>query len=95
MTTWQVLRRLTRRKHIFSTDRTIVFVLVLEALVGIKDADGNTHTTLIAMTEGINTAYTAKSTLSAMKRFLGLSHKTSEMNHEMRWCNARLQVLKT
>jgi hypothetical protein len=67
MTARQVLRRLTRRKHIFSTDRAIVFVLVLETLVGVKDGDRDTHATLTTVSKGISTADTAKSTFSAMK----------------------------
>ena len=72
MTTRQVLRRLTRREHVFTTDGAIVLVLVLEALVRLKDGYGNAHATLVAVTKGFDAAHAAKATLDTMKGFLGL-----------------------
>jgi hypothetical protein len=68
----QVLRRLTRREHVLATNGTVVLVLVLEALMGIKDADRNAHATLLAVAKGFNAPNTAKPTLNAMKGLLGL-----------------------
>lgn len=70
----QVLRRLARGEHIFSTDGTVVLVLVLEALVGVKDADRDAHAALIAMPKGLSTTHAAESTFVAMKGFLGHGH---------------------
>jgi hypothetical protein len=39
MATWKILWRLARREHVFPADGAIVFVLVFEALMSIKDAD--------------------------------------------------------
>jgi hypothetical protein len=68
----QVLWRLTRGEHVLAADGTIVLVLVLKALVGIKDADRNAHATLLAVAKGFHTSNAAKATLHAMKGLLGL-----------------------
>jgi hypothetical protein len=39
VTARQILRRLTGREHVFATDGAVVLVLVLEALVSVKDTD--------------------------------------------------------
>ena len=74
MSAGQVLRRLSRGKHVFSADGAVVLVLILEALVGIKDTDGDAHATLVAMTEGFDTAHAAEPTAVAMERFLAQGH---------------------
>jgi hypothetical protein len=68
----QVLWRLTRGEHVLAADRTVVLVLVLEALVGIKDADRNAHATLLTVAKGFDAPNAAKPTLNAMKGLLGL-----------------------
>jgi hypothetical protein len=68
----QVLWRLTRGEHVLAADRTVVLVLVLEALMGVKDADRNAHATLLAVAKGFHTPNAAKSTLNTMKGLLGL-----------------------
>jgi hypothetical protein len=70
MTTRQILGRLAGREHIFSADRAIVLVFVLEALVSIKDTDGYAHAAFVAVPEGIDASNAAKATLHAVKRFL-------------------------
>jgi hypothetical protein len=67
MSARQILRRLTRREHVLSADWTIVLVLVLETLVGVKHTHRNTHATLIAVTEGVGPSHSAETTLCAMK----------------------------
>ena len=74
MSTGQILRRLSGREHIFPAHGAIVLVLILETIVGKEDIDRNAHAALLAMTEGLYTSYTAKTTLIAMKGFLGLRH---------------------
>ena len=68
----QILGRLATAKHVFAANGAVVFVLVLEALVRLKDRDGNAHAAFIAVAKGFNSTHTAKTTLYAMKRFLGL-----------------------
>ena len=70
----QILWRLPRGKHILSTDGTVVFVLVLEALMRIKHTNRNAHTTLIAVTKGIPSAHTAETTLIAVEWLFGHGH---------------------
>jgi hypothetical protein len=70
MSARQILRRLTRRKHIFSAHWAIVLVLVLETLMSVKDTDRNTHATFVAMAKGIDSSHSAKATLHAVKRLL-------------------------
>ena len=72
MSARQVLRRLTRRKHVFTAHRTVVLVLVLEALVCVKDAHRNAHTAFAAMAESFDTSDTAKATLLTVKGLFGL-----------------------
>ena len=72
MTTRQVLRRLTRREHVFTTDGAIVLVLVLEALMSIKDANRDAHAAFVAVAEGLHTSHATKSTSVAMEGFLAL-----------------------
>jgi hypothetical protein len=68
----QVLRRLSRGKHIFSTNGTIVFVLVFQALMCFKDRDGNAHAALVTVTKGFHTAHAAETTLITMEGLLTL-----------------------
>lgn len=68
----EILGRLSRRKHIFTADGTIVFVLVLEALVCIEDTDRDAHTAFIAMAESFYASHTAETTAVTMKGFLAL-----------------------
>ena len=68
----QILRRLATAEHVFTANWTIVFILVLEALVRLKDRDGNAHAALVAVAEGFDTAHTAESTLHTMKGLFGL-----------------------
>lgn len=72
--TRQILRRLTRGKHVFAADWTIVLVLVLEAIVRVEDVNRNAHAALATMSERLNTADAAKATFVAVKRFLGARH---------------------
>jgi hypothetical protein len=53
-------------------DGAIVLILVLEALVVVKDCDGNAHAAFVAVAERLYTTDAAKSTLDTMKGFLGL-----------------------
>jgi hypothetical protein len=68
----QVLWRLTRGEHVLAADGTVILVLVLEALVGIKNADRNAHATLLTVAKGFHAPNAAKSTLNTMKGLLGL-----------------------
>jgi hypothetical protein len=70
MTARQVLGRLPGREHIFSADRAIVLVFVLETLVSVKNTDRNTHAAFVAVPEGIDASNAAKATLHAVKRLL-------------------------
>mmetsp|Transcript_2534 Transcript_2534/g.6848 ORF Transcript_2534/g.6848 Transcript_2534/m.6848 type:complete len:224 (+) Transcript_2534:1063-1734(+) len=74
MTAGQVLRRLARGKHVLSTDGTVVLVLVLEALVGVENADRNAHAAFVAMHEGFPSTDSAESALMTMEWFLRLRH---------------------
>jgi len=74
MATRQILWTLTGGKHVFATDRTVVLVLVLEAIVRLKDMDANTHATLGAVTEGFRATDTTKATFWAMKGLFRLGH---------------------
>jgi hypothetical protein len=70
MTARQILGRLPGREHIFSADRAIVLVFVLETLVSVKNTDRNTHAAFVAVPEGIDASNAAKATLHAVKRLL-------------------------
>lgn len=72
--TGQILGRLARREHVFSAYGTVVFVLVLETPMGVKNIYRNTHTTFRAMSKVFLTTDSAEATLVAMKRFFGLAH---------------------
>ena len=74
VTAWQILWRLARGKHIFAADRTVVLVLVLEAVVAMEDIDADTHATFPAMSEGLYATNSAETTFIAMEGFLGFSH---------------------
>jgi len=74
MTTGQVLGRLTRGKHVFATDRTVVLVLVLETVVCVKDIDADAHAAFSAVTKGLHATDSAKTAFGAMKGFFGSSH---------------------
>ena len=82
MTARQVLGRLTRGEHIFSADGTIVFVFVFEALMRLKDGDGNAHAAFIAVSKGFYSTDPTKSTLYTMKRLFGL--EKHQQKEEMR-----------
>lgn len=69
----QILRRLTRREHVFPADGAVVLVLVPEALVSVKDTHGNTHATFVAMAERLHTSHAAETALRAVERLLGLT----------------------
>lgn len=71
---WQILWRLARRKHIFAADRTVVLVLVLEAVMTMEDIDADTHAALPAMSEGLYATNSAETTFVAMEGFLRFSH---------------------
>lgn len=51
VTTREVLGRLAGREHVLAADRTVVLVLVFEALVGFKDTDGDTHAAFLAVSK--------------------------------------------
>ena len=72
VTAGQILGRLARGKHVFSTDWTIVFVLILETTMGFKHIDRNAHTAFGAMPKVFLTSDSAKATLFAMEGFFGL-----------------------
>jgi hypothetical protein len=74
MPTGQILGRLTRGKHVFTADRAIVFVLVLEAVVCIEYTDRDAHAALLAMPKGFDTAHATEAALNAMKGFFGACH---------------------
>ena len=74
VTAGQILGRLARGKHIFSADRTIVFVFILETTMCFKHIDGNAHTTFGAMSKIFSASNSAKATLFAMEGFFGLTH---------------------
>jgi len=75
MATRQVLRRLARREHVFAADRTVVLVLVLEALVRVKDTDRDAHAAFATMTESFDATDAAKAALLAMKGLFGLCNE--------------------
>ena len=68
----KILGGLSRRKHVFSADRTIVFVLVLEALVSIEDTDRDAHAAFITMAKGFHTSYPTEATAVTVKGLLAL-----------------------
>jgi len=70
----QILRRLAGREHVLAAHRTIVLVLVTEALVRVKDGDGDAHATLVAVPEGLHPTNAAKPALRAMERLFGHGH---------------------
>ena len=70
----EVLRRLSRRKHVFAADGAVVLVLVLKALVCFKDRRRYAHAALAAVTERLHPTHSTKSTLVAMKRFFSHGH---------------------
>ena len=72
MPTGQILWRLSRGEHVFSTDGTIVLVLVFEALMSVKDTNRNAHAAFVAMAERFHPSDTAKSTSVAVEWFLAL-----------------------
>lgn len=72
MSARQILGRLTRREHVLATNRAVVLIFVLEALVSVKHTHRDAHATFIAMSECVDTANTAKPTLHAMERLFGL-----------------------
>jgi len=70
MSTWQILGRLSGRKHILPTYWTIVLVLVLETIVRKENIDRNAHAAFFTMAEGLSASHTTKTALVAMERFL-------------------------
>lgn len=72
VSTGQILRRLATAKHVFATNGTVVLVLVLEALVRLKDRDGYAHATLVAVAKSFHSTHTAETTLYTMEGFFGL-----------------------
>jgi hypothetical protein len=74
MTAWQILRRLTRGKHVFATDRTVVLVFVLKTVVTDEDIDADTHATLTAMSEGFCSTDPTETTFVAVERFFVFGH---------------------
>jgi hypothetical protein len=68
MAAWQVLGRLTRAEHVFTTHGTVVLVLVLEAVVCVVYTDTDAHAAFMAMTKVLGATDTAKATVVAMKR---------------------------
>lgn len=74
VTTGQVVRRLTRGKHIFPANRAIVFVLILEATVRIEGLRGYTHRAFTTMAEVFLSAHSTKAALIAMKGIFILTH---------------------
>jgi hypothetical protein len=70
----QVLWRLARTEHVFTTDGAVVLVFVLEALVRVKHTDRDAHATFIAVAEGFHAANAAETTLFAVKGFLALQY---------------------
>lgn len=71
----QILRRLARREHVFAAYRTVVLVLVLEALMRTVDADRDAHAALIAMPKGLHSTHPAKATLRTMKGLFRLNEE--------------------
>jgi len=63
---------LATTKHIFATNGAVVFVLVFETLVGLKDGDRDAHAALVAVAKRFHTTHTTESTLHTMKRLFGL-----------------------
>lgn len=74
VTTGQILRTLSRRKHVFSTDRTIVLVFILKAIVRVKYINGNTHTAFLTMAETLDTTNPTEAAFRTMERFLWSRH---------------------
>lgn len=68
----QVLGGLATTKHVFAADGTVVLVLVLEALVGGKDRDGNAHAALVAVAKGFAAPDAAETAFFAVKGLFGL-----------------------
>jgi hypothetical protein len=83
MSTGQILRRLSGREHVLSTNRAVVLVLVSEALMRIKDTDGDAHAALGAMTKGFYSTDTAETTLIAVKGFFGLLNRRIANNRRV------------
>jgi hypothetical protein len=67
VTAGQVLRRLSRGKHIFSTNGAVVFVFVFQALMCFKDRDGNAHAALVTVTKRFHSTHAAETTLITME----------------------------
>jgi hypothetical protein len=71
---WQVLWRLTRREHVFAAHGAIVFVLILETIVRMKDIDADTHAAFSAVSERLHATNSAETAFVAMERFLRSCH---------------------
>ena len=65
---------LSRRKHVFAADWTVVFVLVFEAIVCLKYVDANAHAALVAVPKVFHSTNATKTTLLAVKGLFALSH---------------------
>jgi len=74
MATWQILWRLARGKHVLSAHGTVIFILIFETTMSIKNVYRNAHATLRAMSKVLLTTYAAKTTLVAMKWLFQKAH---------------------
>ena len=77
VSTRQILRRLATAEHVFTANRAVVLILVLEALVRLKYRYRNTHATFVTVAKGLNSAYATKAALHAVKRLFGLYYECS------------------
>ena len=72
VSTRQILGRLATAEHVFTAYGAVVFILVLEALMRLKDRDRDAHAAFVAMAKRLDPSHTAKATLHAVKRLFGL-----------------------
>lgn len=70
VSTRKILWALARREHVLATDRTVVLVFILEAIVGMENIDRDAHAAFGAMAKRFGTANAAKPTFITMEGFL-------------------------
>ena len=71
MTAGQILRRLSGRKHILPTHRTIILILVFHTIMIVIHTHTYAHTAMLTMSKILPSTHSTKSTIWAMKWLFG------------------------
>jgi len=74
MSTWQILWTLPANEHVFTTYRTVVFVFVRHAIVGVVDGDGYAHAAGCAVSEVGASTHTTEAALVTVEGTFGKCH---------------------